>query len=263
MIKKILIFLALLLVAAVALFITFGSAALNKGIKSGVETIGPQMTQTEVTLDEVDISLLSGSGTLKGLNIGNPAGFKSEHIFALGQIDIDIDTKSLTSDTIVIALIDIQQPQISYEKKLTTTNIKKLQKNIDAFTGASKRDKPADDTTDDGTGKQLLIKKLIIEDAKVNVGLMGAGMEVPLPRIEMENIGEDGKQQSVGEVLDLVLREVITAIGPAIAGAGDLLKNGSQAILDTTQSSALKDAGEAVGDTVNKATEGLKSLFGN
>ena len=256
MIKKILLIFVLLIVAgAAALFFL-----LNKGIKTGVETVGPKMTQTPVTLENVNISLLSGNGTLKGLKVGNPEGYKSENIFALGQIDIDIDLTSLLSDKIIINKIHIKQPEISYEKKLSTTNVRELQKNIEAFTGpASDEAAPTAEEEDTGKKKQLVIKQLVIDDAKVYVGLMGAGMQVPLPRIEMNDIGEDGNKKSIGEVIDLVLNEVIKAIGPAIANAGNLVKDGGQAILDTTQDKVLK----GTGDAANKAAESIKGLFGN
>ena len=102
MIKKIVLILVLLAVAAGAAVYFLGATALNNGIKHGVETVGPKVTETSVTLAEVNISVLSGKGTLKNLNVGNPSGFKNENIFALGQIDIEVDRKSLFSDRIII-----------------------------------------------------------------------------------------------------------------------------------------------------------------
>ena len=62
MIKKIFLFLVILAVAAVAGIYFFGSSVLNKSIKAGVETFGPEVTQTSVTLDAVNLSILSGKG---------------------------------------------------------------------------------------------------------------------------------------------------------------------------------------------------------
>ena len=261
MIKKIFLILVLLAVAGAAAVYFIGSSALNKGIKTGVEKFGPQVTQTPVQLDAVNLSILSGNGTLKGLYVGNPEGFKSENIFALGQIDIDVDTGSVFSDKIIINKIHIQKPEISYEKTLSGSNIKKLLKNIEAFSG------PADETPDEapeeaGAQKQVVIKQLIIEDGTIYVGLLGVGSNVPLPRIEMNDIGEDGNKKSMAEVIDLVLTEVLKSIGPAIAGAGDLLQEGGQAVLDTAKEQGVEKVGDAAGDAVNKASEGIKSLFG-
>lgn len=258
MIKKILLVLVLLAVAAAAVVYFLGSSAINKGIKHGVETYGPQVTQTPITLDHVSISVLSGKGTLKGLNVGNPEGYKSENIFALGQIDIDIDTSTVMSDKIVINRIYIKQPEISYEKTLTSSNVKKLLANIEKFTGPSA---PKEGEPDTGAQKQLVIKQLIIEDGTIYVGALGMGQTVPLPRIELNNIGEDNNQQSIAQVLDLVLTEVVKSIGPAIAGAGDLLKDGGAAALKAAQEGGIEKVGDAAGDAVNKASEGIKGLF--
>jgi uncharacterized protein involved in outer membrane biogenesis len=260
MIKKIFLILVLLVVIVAAAIYFLGSSALNKGIKRGVETFGPQVTQTPVTLDSVNLSVLSGEGTLSGLIVGNPEGFKSENIFALGQIDIAVDKGSLLSDKIVINKIHIRKPEISYEKTMKTTNVKELMKNIEAFTG------PSSDTTDEpssGAKKQLVIKQLIIEDGTIYVGALGIGQTVALPRIEMNDIGEGGNKTSIADVLDLVLGQVVKSIGPAVANVGKLVEGGGKAILDAAQQQGTEKVGEAAGEAVNKATEGLKSLFGN
>ena len=273
MIKKLLILVILL--AAAVYFV--GSSVLNKGIQTGVETFGPKVTQTPVQLDAVNLSILSGKGTLTGLNVGNPEGFKSEHIFALGQIDVEVDPSSVFSDKIIINKIHIQQPEISYEKTLSGSNIKTLLKNIEAFSGPAEATPETEAPTETGTQKQVVIKQLIIEDGSIYVGLLGAGSKVPLPRIEMNNLGEDGNKQSIAETINLVLTEVLKSVGPAIAGAGDLLQEGGKAMLDSAKqqgidkvseaadqavNQASEKVSEAADAAVNKASEGLKSLFG-
>ena len=253
MIKKIFLFLVILAVAAVAAIYFFGSTALNKGIKTGVEKYGPEVTQTSVRLDDVDLSILSGNGTLTGLYIGNPDGYKSENIFALGQIEIDVDARSVFGDKIIINKIIIQKPEISYEKTLMSSNIKTLLKNIEAYTDSADENAPEPEEAapaEDGSAKQVVIKQLIIEDGTIFVGLMGAGTTVPLPRIEMNNIGEGGNKKSMAEVIDLVLTEVLKSIGPAIADAGNLVGEGGKAALEQ---------GEGA---LEKATDSIKGLFG-
>lgn len=246
MIKKIFLFLVILAIAGVAAIYFLGSSALNKGIKTGVEKFGPEVTQTPVRLDDVNISILSGNGTLTGLYVGNPEGYKSENIFALGEIDIDIDTGSVFSDKIIINKIHIKKPEISYEKTLMSSNIKALLKNIEEFSGSSEESAP-DPTEEapaaDGSAQQVVIKQLIIEDGAIFVGLMGAGTTVPLPRIEMNDIGEKGNKKNMAEVIDLVLTEVLKSIGPAIADTGNLISEEGEGALE-------------------KATDSIKGLFG-
>jgi len=265
MIKKLLIGIFVLALIAGGLVYFFGASALNNGVKKGVETVGPRVTQTSVTLDSVNLSPFSGSGTLKGLNVGNPEGYKSEHIFALGQIDIQVDTGTVFSDKIIIDKIHIRQPGISYEKTLTGSNVKELQKNIEAFTGPKDPAAP-DPGPDTGAKKQVVIRELIIEDGTIYVGALGVGQTVKLPRIEMNDIGEGGDNITMAEAIDLILGKVLTNIGPAIANAGELGKQAAEALktqgLEKVDQAAGK-ASEAAGDAVNKASEGIKNLFGN
>ena len=75
--KKI-IRLVLIAVVVLALLVVVGvHFFLDGAIKRGVETIGPKLTKTQVTLNNVSLSLLSGSGKMKGLVVGNPEGFKT------------------------------------------------------------------------------------------------------------------------------------------------------------------------------------------
>lgn len=263
MIKK--LFLGLVLFAVIALVAIYfiGSSLLNKGIKSGVETFGPHVTQTSVTLESANISVLSGSGTLKGLNIGNPEGFENESIFALGQIDLKVDTGFLNSNQIIIDHIIIKKPVIRYEKTLNNSNVKELMKNIAEFTGSKDISEPKPET-DDAPALRVVIKKLVIEEGKIFVGVMGVGRTVSLPRIEMNDIGEDGSQMNMEDALDTILATVLKNIGDAISNAGEL----GGTVVDTLKAQGLEkadqlvlEAGDAAGDAINKVTDDLQGLF--
>ncbi|MDQ8193111.1 hypothetical protein QEH59_01645 [Coraliomargarita sp. SDUM461004] len=261
MFKKLLLGLLLIALAAGAVVYFVLSGGLNKQIKNAVETYGPRVTQTDVTLEDVNLSILSGSGTLKGLNVGNPEGYQSEHIFALGQIDLKIDTSTILDQTIIIDHILIKAPAISYEKSLSSSNVKDLMNNIEAFTGPSSGPSP-DPEPSTGAKKQVVIKELLIEDGTVYVGALGVGRTVTLPRIEMNNIGEGGSM-TMAEVMDLVLTKLLQSIGPAIADAGDLLKEGGKAALDAASKQATQQLDDAANEAVNKVGESLKGLLGN
>lgn len=124
------------------------------------------------------------------------------------------------------------------------------------FTGPSSGPDPEPNT---GAKKQVVIKKLIIEDGTVYLGALGVGRTVALPRIEMNDIGEGSSQMTVAEVIDLVLGKVLQSIGPAIGGAGDMLKKEGAAVIQSTAEGAMEKVDDAAKDVGNK----VKGLFGN
>ena len=80
-----------LLVVLVAGVVAYVLSNLDSLVKEAVETHGSAVTQAKVTLNEVKIEATSGAGALRGLTVGNPAGFKTSSAFELGQISIKYD----------------------------------------------------------------------------------------------------------------------------------------------------------------------------
>lgn len=262
MFKKIVLSFLVLAFAGVLIVYFFGSKILNESVKTGVETFGPKVTQTPVLLDEVKLSILSGNGQLSGLYVGNPEGFKSENIFALGQIEVDIEAPTLLSDKIVINKIYIKEPHISYEQTLRTSNLKELLKNIEESTGSGdtsktqKVEEPQPDTSKQdksAPGKDVLIKEFVIETPNVFLGVIGIGATVSLPSIELTDISSSEK-----EIAATLLRQVIAKLFEGIKSNTDD-KTGSA-------SDAAEELLDSVKDTykepLNEVNEGLKNLLG-
>ena len=172
-----------------------------------------------------------------------------------------LDTGSVFSDTVVIEKLHIRSPQISYEKTLRSSNLKKLLENIEAFTGGGKDQPPADEA-ETGAGKQVVIRDLLIEDATVFVGAMGAGVSTKIPRIQMSDIGEGGEKRSIAEAVRLITEEVFKALGPALGDVGKTLSQGGKAMLDQAKEKGLEQVDKAAKDAAEKAGEELKGLLG-
>ncbi|MCJ8330451.1 MAG: AsmA family protein, partial [Lentisphaeria bacterium] len=83
---------------------------LNSIIKKTVESIGPDITKTDVKLDRSIISVFSGKGELHGILIGNPEGYNSSHAIKIEKIAIELEPASLKSDKIHIKTIVIDSP---------------------------------------------------------------------------------------------------------------------------------------------------------
>ncbi len=94
-------------VIAIVAIVFFVFSSLDGLIKEAVEKYGTDITKAKVTLNEVKVDIGSGKGALSGLNVGNPAGFKTPSAFKLGGISVNIDTGTVTSDPVVIKEIVI------------------------------------------------------------------------------------------------------------------------------------------------------------
>src|ERR1051325_2746032 len=100
-----------LLLAALGVSIYF----LGSIVKKGVETVGPQITRTEIRLDGATLSLLSGSGKLKGLFVGNPQGFKTESAIKVGSVGVGVAPGSVFSEKVHVKEVNILAPEITFE----------------------------------------------------------------------------------------------------------------------------------------------------
>ena len=133
--KKLIIRLLIALVVAAILAVVAVGLCLDGIIKKGVETLGPKLTKVDIKLDSVKLSLFSGAGTLKGLVVGNPEGYRTPSAISVGTATLALKPGSLLSDKIVITSINVQAPEITYETDLKHNNLSQILANVQAATG--------------------------------------------------------------------------------------------------------------------------------
>jgi hypothetical protein len=90
-------FQAVFVTGLVLFVIAAGAVSLSLGriVKTAVEAAGPRLLGAPVTLDRVTISPWSGSGTLRGLVVGNPEGFKTASAIRVGSVEVSVKLTSL------------------------------------------------------------------------------------------------------------------------------------------------------------------------
>jgi len=218
---------------------------LGSAVKAGVNAFGPKITQTKVELAGAFISPLSGSGTLTGLTVGNPAGWTADKAFYFGKVHIKLKPFSIFSDFIEIDEIVIEQPEFTYETKIIASNVGDLLKNIEAVTGRA--DKSADPTAKSGQPIKFAVKKLSIQSGTVSVGLGASAIKVPLPRVELTELGTTEGGITPDELTVAVMRRLTPDIIAAAAKAA--LQLGGT-------------GGAAAAENVKQAGDAIKSLFG-
>jgi hypothetical protein len=223
--------LLVLVVVAIALFLGF---FLDSGIKRGVETFGPMLTKVDVKLDSVSIGLLSGSGKVKGLVVGNPTGYKSATAIRVGSASLALSPGSLLSDKVVIKSINLQSPEITFETDFHGNNLSKIRSNLndsmkEANSQAKKPKQPdAKKTKEAQAEKKLQVDDFVISGAKLHLVLTALGGEaasMTLGEIHLKNLGTGPDGITAAELTSLVLKAIEDqALQASAAVGGDLEK---------------------------------------
>src|SRR5882762_2957092 len=98
--KKFLVRSLIVLIVLVLLAVLATHLFLDTAVKRGVETVGPKLTKTDVKLNSISLSLLSGSGKIKGFVLGNPQGFKTAAAINVGSASFAVEPRSLFGDKV-------------------------------------------------------------------------------------------------------------------------------------------------------------------
>lgn len=131
---KILGIILLVLAIGFGLTLWYGLRNIDTLVQTAVERFGSDVTNTAVELQSVDIQLQEGRAQLSDLTIANPEGYSSEYAFALDDIIVQIDRRSLgtgAEDVIVIEEITVDGASIIAELQgLQNSNLQELAKNV-------------------------------------------------------------------------------------------------------------------------------------
>ncbi len=254
--KWLLIGAGLIVVIIIVLVVTVASN-IGPMIKTAVNTYGPDITKTDVKLEDVQISIFSAEAKLKNFLLGNPKGFQSAYAVKVGSVQVNVDEKSITGDTIAIDSIQVIAPDISYEKISGTDNFQTILNNVKKSVGAEKQTSAKKaDADDKKEGKKILIRNFIVKDGKVNLTsslLAGKTISAPLPDIHLKDIGNQKGGASPAEAFNEIFKALYAKI--TSQSVNDILNQGLKGL--GTNVDAL---GKTVADEIKKKTGDLKSL---
>ncbi len=263
--KKVLISGCVVVVAIVAV-VFFTLSNLGPIVKKMVNTIGPKITKTEVSVADVGISVFGGEAKIKDFFLGNPKGFKSDQAMTVGSIYVDIDESSITENPIIINKIEIVAPEITYEKIKNSDNFQTLLKNVQGSVKAEKKS-----SKDEKSDKRIVIHNVIVKDGKVNLtmtALAGKTITAPLPDIHLKDIGKQKEGATPAEAFEQIFSSIygsISADSVTQVFTDGLKQLGGLKDLGATGLKTGTDAAQKLMDSstksVESATKGIKSLF--
>ncbi len=254
----------LLIVIVVAIHFFAGLA-----LRVGIEKAATKTLSVEVSVSDVDLSLLRCKLRLEGLVVDNPPGYQYERFLELREVRVNVDMMSLLSDTVEIEEISLDGMDIVIEQKGLSNNLKEIMKSVKSD---KPKDKPAEQEKPKKAGKKLKIGTLEISNVTVKAKLLPVPgkadtVTFKLAPIKMTNLGE--REHLDTAVLSSKILLAITE-GVAEQGVGILpkdmigsvkgelkrLEGLSETLLDN--GSKVLEGGKDIGKEV---TEGLKGLF--
>jgi len=211
-------------------------------VKAGMETVGPKVTKTALTVNAVHISALTGSAGVNGLVLGSPEGYDATNTIYVGKAAVRVAPFSVLSDKIVVKSVEVHDAVITFEgNPLGKNNLKQLMDNVNAF--ASALGGPADTNApvpppEKTPGKKLQVDSILITGAKVEFN----GVPLVLPDISLKNLGQGPDGITPVAVVQEVLTQVTTASLKAVVGS-------------------VGDAGKVIGDKASKIGDSIGNLF--
>lgn len=248
--KKLFTILAVLVVLGVLALVAVGFF-LGPIVTKAVNAVGPRITGTKVELASASVSPLTGGGTLKGLLVGNPAGWSGDKAIYLGEARASIQPASLLGSHILINEVFVDGPEIVFEKRLLGgSNIDALLKQIEANTrsGSAAAAPASGPEAKPGEPLKFAIKSFRIQNAKMSLVIAGKPITVPLPPLTITDLGVAEGGITVDQVAAQVLKRVLAQLGVAAAEAA---KQVGGALLDGGADGA-KSAKEAAKGALNK-----------
>jgi len=228
--RKLIVFIVLALILAIAGTAIYVLTNLNSIVKAAIEKYGSQATKTDVRVSSVKIRLRNGEGAVLGLKVANPPGFSFPSIITLDDIAVQIEVKSVASTPIVIDNILISGPEVFYEMKENgTANVDVIKKNLTS-SGSPSEEQPQKSSK--GKEIKLTVRKLVFEKGKVHVRIAKLGDKpytVELPRLELTDIGRHGgaSPAEIARIMATALAEE-TAKAVARTQGERLLRKGAE-----------------------------------
>jgi len=219
--KKIL---ATAVVIVAALFVLFWQ--LDSIVKTGIVTEGPKVLAVKVGLEDVSLSPFSGGVTVKGLSVGQPAGFGDGAMLALDEFSMKVKLASLLDDHIIIEKMTVDAPLLDVRARDGETNFQTFQQRLNLDETKAKKgqeESAANDIT-------LTIHELIVRAPRILAktdGFIKLDQDIALADFTLTNLGTDEEGLAPKEIARHIMATLQPQIRKALiaAGASKGLKN--------------------------------------
>jgi hypothetical protein len=236
--KKKIIIASLVVVGLVFLILDFLSYKVNKIVKDLLINKGKEVLCQQVSVGNIDTSILGSSIKISNIEIRNLEGFKNKNIIQIKNINTDFDLKSVFTNNIIINSVNIEGANLYYELILDKKDIKD---NVSAFKACQKaddkkiNDKKVEDAKTDvkaqsksdliskKDNKNFIVKQLILNNIslKVSSEFLDISKDINLNKMSFKNVGNVETANKFKDVLKMIFENVLLSINNEII-QGDL-----------------------------------------
>lgn len=240
--KKILLGIVAVVVLAAAaatwLVLTKG----NQFVAGAIETYGSAATGTDVSVGGVELSLTKGRGDVKGLTIGNPAGYSTDYFLKIDDITLVLDLGSLSGRVPVVGEVRVDAAHLNAEQQGQATNLTDLEHRISGPSTVSKASTGA--PKDQG---RIIIDRFRLTHGRITLtsDLLSHPEELELADVSIDGIGRTSGGVTYEQAAEAVLNPILRASRNAVEAR----------LRKAAENSARDKAESAVNDKLKKLLE--------
>lgn len=193
-------------------------------VAQAIRNYGPGITGVPVKLQGVKLDPYSGLASLKGLELGNPPGFKTRRSMELGEISLRIDVATLADPVVRIKELRVVKPYVTYERGDGTSNLDVIERNVQRYIAEQTGSAGVTAASGKGTAasRKLIIEHLYIQGARADAStamLQGRSLTVDIADIHLQSLGEKSGGATPAEVSAQVVGAVTHAVLKSVAMA--------------------------------------------
>ena len=226
--KKKIIISSLIVAGLFFLVLDFLSYKVNKIVKDLLINKGKESLCQQVTIGNIDTSILGSTIKISNIEIKNLEGFKNKNIIQIKNINTDFDFKSVFTNNIVINSVNIEGANLYYELILDKKDIKD---NVTVFKACQKNDdkksddkpQPKSDQIGRKINKTFVVKQLVLNNTllKVSSEFLDINKDINLNKMSFNNVGNSETANKFKDVLKMIFDNVLLSINNEIV-QGDL-----------------------------------------
>lgn len=236
--------------------------------KTAIERGGSYALGVDTTVSKVDIGLFTGKASVDGLTVTNPQGFKSQNLMKSGHFAVEVDTGTITSDTVVIPSVLLDGLEVYLERKEGKYNVQVITDHLKTIGGDDQAD-PEEPTEPQEPGRRYKVDRVEVRNVTGRAELpTGGSVPIKVNRIVLTNVSSDegvSMGQLIGQLFPAIMGSVVAGVGELPGQVANMLTNdlsGAAEALGGQATALLGEGTQFVGENVGKIAEGAGEAAG-